>query len=312
MAVFCDKDFYLKPSHRAMTGCLAQGKILRPQDLQDVYNRCSVSKELGALPPELRQQLGRGADVGWETIRFRAVLDSFLRGHMSELESADKDMVYDIPELSRMFGTRCVLESRGINVYGVHPWGGAVGYVCKLSFPDINAHYALKLYYKQPMLTDMSGHGPLYEIPAAFASNRSEPKDNNPVYMASLQDEMQYMLSAWAGDKVDSVSARENKYKIFQTRFDEGESRNLRAGRRIDWGETYKTAYGKLSYSGRKLYRQVMNRDMGAVAHSFANAKDGLAQRDLERAVKVVKINARKDENLPVRIFLRDMESNVR
>ena len=312
MAMYFEKDFYVGTKYRAMTGSLRRaGGDVAPFALQDVYRKCDTSVCLGALPPELRACVAP-EDVNWATVVFRAELDKFIASKKTELDSADRDMVYEMPVLSQLFGTRCIVESRGINVYGVHPWGGAVGYVCKLFLPEIGVHYALKLYHKKPMLDDMTGHGPLYEIPVAFAANKAEPKDNNTVYMASLAEGGQYILSAWAGDKVDSVRQRENKYKIFKAPCDEDEVRNLRHGRRIDWGETSKTLYGKLSYRGRKLYRQIMNRDVKAVQQSCMRAKGQFDRRDLVRALKIVGHDARESENLPVRIFLRDLDLRTR
>lgn len=302
---FFGEDFsYPCPQHRALTGWVRHNTNRGIQwDVAKIRNQCDVAPYLGALPPELRARVpAEQMDV--VTNQFRMILEDFLISKSRELADMQQDMQYEIPELGKLFGTRCVLQSRGINAYGVNPWAGAVGYVCKLSFPEIGADYALKLYYPTALIDDVN-HGAMFEIPTAFAAKRAEPRDNNDVYMASLMYE-KYMLSAWGGDGIDNVPLRQNKYKIFRTSFEENESRNWRGGRRIDWGETYKTPYGRLTYHGRKFYRQIMGRNTDAAKKMYQGAKDNLTRRDLDLALKVADNDACDTENLPVRMFLRD------
>ena len=82
--------------------------------------------------------------------------------------------------------------------------------------------------------------------------------------MASLKSGCEFMLSKWGGDKPDGFM-RENKYEIYATSEEEDEERNYRAGRRIDYGETYQTDYGRMTYHVRKTFRKILHAaNMGA------------------------------------------------
>lgn len=76
--------------------------------------------------------------------------------------------------------------------------------------------------------------------------------------MASLRAGREFMLSQWGGDKPDGVVS-ENKHVMYATSEEEDETRNYRNGRRIDYGETYQTDYGRASYRVRKMFRKVLH-----------------------------------------------------
>lgn len=288
--------------HVALTGFLRKNWKRDPRYLQQIISDCDVSGELGALPSQLRARVPK-ALLTQVTAEFRAELEYFLMKNIFELAELDSDRVYDLKQIGNLFGTKCELTARGINVYGVNPWSGAVGYVCKLSFPEINAHYALKLYHINGPIWGERDHGAWFEVATAFAANKAEARDNNRVYMASLSNEP-YLLSQWAGDKEDKIEARKNTNQIFVTTDKEDESRNRRGGRRIDWGETFLTDYGAMSYPARKVYRQIMACDQMAVKKSVDAARGAFVRRDIETAVRLADLTAFYDGNVAVEKFL--------
>ena len=293
--------------HRALTGYLRRKWSRNPNELKRIVYNTDVSPYLGALPPQLRARVPR-EQIAWVTAEFRDKLEDFLIKNAPDLRVMDADKVYELPEIGDLFGLKCNLMARGINVYGVNPWSGLLGFVCKLSFPEIDAHYALKLYYDHiPEVTHYS-HGPWFEVATGLAANRAESRDNVPMYMASLKYE-KYLLSQWAGDKDDGVPQRINEHKIFCTRTEEDESRNRRGGRRIDWGETYLTNYGAMSYPARKIYRQVMNMDAAAVHRSIDGAKNSFQKRDVANALELAELVAWYDDNQPLSQFLYKIQN---
>ena len=257
--------------HSALTGFLRHNWTRDTKRLKQIVYNCDVQPYLGALPPELRSILPKNK-IASVTQQFRESLEDFLITNGFEIHDMDADKVYEIPSVGELFNTKCFLETKGINAYGVNPWGGAVGFVCKLSFPEINAHYALKLFYKKPASWAHYSHGPWFEIATAFAANNAQPHDNNPIYMASLKYDM-YMLSKWAGDKQDGIPGRDKLYSIFETSLQENGVRNRRGGRIIDWGETFLTGYGRLSYPARKLVRQFIAGDKQAMQKTLDKYK---------------------------------------
>lgn len=288
--------------HRALTGYLRRNWKGDSWLLKRIVYNMDVSPYLGALPPELRKCLG-GENIATVTAQFRENLDDFLIKNAFELRNLESDVVYELPQIGALFGVRCNLLARGINSYGVNPWSGLLGFVCKLSFPEINAHYALKLYYDNGMGVTYLRHGPWFEAAAALAANKAESRDNVPMYMASLKYE-KYLLSKWAGDSDDGMNARENEYKIFVTHKDEEEARNLRNGRRIDWGELYRTNYGAMSYPARKLYRQIMQMDTWAVIQGLQNARNNFQCRDAQCALELAGLVAWYDDNSALAEFI--------
>lgn len=289
------KEDKQRVKHVALTGFLRRKWIRDGAFLENIVSDMDVSPYLGALPPELRNRLPKD-DVARVTYEFRNVLEDFLVKNIDKIRKMDGDCVYDLGRASDLFGTPCQLLSRGVNVYGVNPWRGGFGFVCKLSFPEINAHYALKLFDVAVPLGDKSPHGILFEVSTALAASHAEPCDNNRFYMASLKSE-KYMLTAWAGDDIDRIQSRANKNEIFWTSERENEDRNRRNGRRIDWGETYQTEYGSLSYPMRKLWRQIESFDASAVEKTIASAQKNVI--DFKEAKGVI-------ERLAIKAFLTD------
>lgn len=271
--------------------------------LQDMLYRCDVSPYLGELPPELRARVSRDA-LGDVTYKFRQRLEDFLIDKNYRFLQVDTDTFYELPQLGDLFNTPCVLESRGPLAGAGRPWQGGVGLVCKLSFPEINAQYALKLYYDD-RVWDLyrGGHGPWFEISTAFLASHAEPRDNNKIYMASLIYE-KYMLCAWGGDVVDNIPKRENQNEIFFTTKDEDVNRNRRGGRRIDWGETFRTSYGTMSYRARKLYRQIINFDLAAAQRTLAQTKNNFDADDTERAMGLLSLIATYDDDKALANFI--------
>lgn len=264
--------------HSALTGFLRHNWTRSSTRLQQIIYNCNVEPYLGALPPELRKCVPYDK-IAQITRQFRENLENFLIQNGFEIRDMDADRIYDISSLGKLFDTKCILETKGINVYGVNPWAGAVGFVCKLSFPEINAHYALKLFFDRPADWAVVHHGPWFEIPTAFAANHAQPRDNNPIYMASLKYDM-YMITKWAGDVQDGIAGRDRNLTVFRTSVQENGVRNRRNGRMIDWGETFLSGYGHLSYRGRKLVRQILAGDEIAVENSW---KDAVTDFDKEQ-----------------------------
>lgn len=281
------KEGKRRVKHVALTGFLRRKWNRDTRILQKIVHCTDVSPYLGALPPELRNRLPK-EDVSRVTYEFRNGLENFLVQNIYDIRNKDGSRVYDLKQISDLFDTPCKLLVRGVNEHGINIWQGGVGFVCKLSFPEINAHYALKLYDDIHSWGDNCDHGIWFEVATALAASYAEPCDNNKIYMASLKHE-KYMLSAWAGDVIDNIPSRENKNEIFATSENEDDSRNRRCGRRIDWGETYKTSYGSLSYLSRKLYRQIMSYDMAAVEKSIASARcNTRSLKEIEQAIDLI------------------------
>lgn len=297
------KDMNLpRLKHRALTGFLRRKWFRNPHELQRIVYNTDVSPYLGALPPELRQRIQK-QDLSGVTADFRENLENFLVKNAFDLREMKSDCVYDIPELGDLFGLKCTLTARSVN-----SWVGACGLVCKLSFPEINANYALKIYHNNSVEHMSFSHGPWFEVATALAANHAEPRDNVPMYMASLQYD-KYMLSAWAGDCEDGIDQRENKNKIFSTTADEDESRNRRGGRRIDWGETYKTKYGNMSYAARKIYRQIMNMDAAAVQKSASSIRNNIMRHDFDNAISLAELRAWNMHNELLACFVKKIQS---
>ena len=285
--------------HRALTGFVRKKWNGDAFLMQHIFYDCDVVPYFGALPPELRARVKQDA-IAEVTRTFRMDLEDFLVQNAFQIEDVEKDYVWDLPHIGAMFGCSCTLEMRGVTIVGVSPWEGVAGVVCKMSFPEIKAEYALKVYKSNS--EHWFNHGPWFEIATAFAANRAEPKDNNPVYMGSLIYN-KYLLSKWAGEP-DNKPVRKNKNPVYCTSDEENEPRNLRAGRRIDWGETELTEYGTLSYRGRKLYRQIANLDMTGVVATLGGATNNLQRRELNRAIATIRQQAFDTGNRAVQMFL--------
>ena len=292
--------------HRALTGYLRRKWSRNPHELRRIIYNTDASPYLGELPPELRIRVKK-QDLSGVTAQFRENLENFLVKNVFDLRELNVDRVYDIPELGDLFGLKCMLMARGFAKGQVNPWAGACGFVCKLSFPEINANYALKLYHGGASELMNYNHGAWFEVATALAANKAEPRDNVPMYMASLIYD-KYMLSKWAGDHADGIGQRKKQNKIFVTRTEEDEARNRRVGRRIDWGETYKTNYGELSYPARKFYRQIMAMDVAAVKKVINVARGNFAQRDIDSAMKLAEMTAWYDDNERQLDFIKNIQ----
>lgn len=255
-----------RPSHRGLTGFLRKnwspnvGRVLKR-----VIENCHVPLTFGQLPPQLRERI-HVDDIPKITQQFSAELDRFLAKKYKIFANKAQDQVYSMPAIGQLFNTECVVEVKGYNDkdgnphWGGRPWSGTFATVCKLSFPELGAAYALKLYNKSVIYRELYGswHTAYHEIAAAFGACRAEPRDNNPVYMACV-GKNKYMMSQWLEDVPESPLQRPNRFEIFRTNILEISPRNWRAGRRMDYGATYLTPYGMLSYPVRKLYRQMIN-----------------------------------------------------
>lgn len=252
MHAFSSVEF--RPKHRALTNLMRRNWERGPAWWQKILSKCTIAPYLGALPPELRARVTK-ENLSAVTHQFRMILEDFLIANIRDIQAATDGPMYELPEMGRLFGASCVLEFGPINFAGFRIWSGWAGIVCKMSFPEINAQYALKIFDSRR--DDHYDHGASCEIPTAFAAAHAEPRDNSRVYMASVIYEP-YLLSRWEGDVVDG-RVRKNENEIFVTSSKESESRNYRRGRRIDYGETYRTAYGAASYRVRKMCRTIMN-----------------------------------------------------
>ena len=266
--------------------------------IQDIVYQCNVSGRVGELPPQLRARVPR-EQIAQVTAKFHDCVAKFIADYYNnfmqvkchidwDMERGKRVSAYKLSDISELFGTDCILNGRSISAVGhLRPWRGAIGFVYKLSFPEINADYALKIFNRCTDDLGLLGHGPWFEIPTAFAANHAEPNRNVPIYLASLRDEY-YMLSKWAGDKSDSVQQKDKPYVIFNTSLSENKARNYRNGRRIDFGRTKLTFYGKCSYKERKLARQMIAGDIAAVEKHLNSITNKLDYKNLEKLVQKV------------------------
>lgn len=293
--IIIDKILYLcyilsemkKVKHTSLTHILRHDVWMTLPRLKKILNDFDVSPDLGGLPPALCACVAPG-DRSAVTGRFHELIVEFISENRLKLLSPKTVMTRNWVSVAELFGTPCVVECRNRAVGEDMPWRGAIAVVCRISFPEIGAIYALKVFRRDDY---KSAHGPWVEIPAAFGAYAAEPKDNNPIRMASLGD-VKYMLSEWAGeDGGRACSARKNLNEIFFTADMEMHSGNFRNGRRIDYGRTYKTAYGSASYNVRKLYRKLMlagqNGDVNAVQQIIESPKNAFAKKDVDRAIEL-------------------------
>lgn len=286
-------------THCSLTHWLRRANRTVPVfELKHILQATSVSQYLGALPHTLRSRVSP-IDIGAATYLFHDALDEFLNNHIYELRQMWTVNVYNLPDIGALFDTPCMLECRNYtpNTYD-YVWWGAVGTVCRISFPEIGARYALKIFRTDDY---KSAHGPWYEIPAALRAYHAEPRDNVRMHMASLGN-IKYMLSDWVdGDYEYTPCIRPNKYEIFFTAETEVHSGNYRGGRRLDFGKTYRTVYGAAPYNVRKQYRAIvylvdcwLRRSGPAytaqIVAAHINAPRGvIAAQEMDAAVKLLK-----------------------
>lgn len=106
--------------------------------------RCDVSPRVGCLPPQL-VPLVRPENRAYVTDEFGKCLERFFINNKQNFVNPDSDVTFAAPDISALFNTECVIHARGVNICGLSPWSGGFGIVCKLSFPQIHADYALKI-----------------------------------------------------------------------------------------------------------------------------------------------------------------------
>jgi len=292
---FSDKDNNCKPTHSSLTGVLR--KFWSPnmaRYITTALEKCNVSNHVGQLPPQLREFV-EPTEIPKATQQFCAALDNFVNKKYTYIcEACYKNKVYPMPEIEQIFGTKCVIEVNGEpGAKGLRPYEGSLGFVCKVVFPDVELEYALKLFYKKSWAPEYGPlHGALAEIAAAFAANRAEPRDNNPIYLARLTSNKKYMLSQWVYEAIDCPLQRFNQFEVFRASLLEVDARNWHAGRRIDYGGTYISSYGALSYPVRKLYRKIVNaaekEDFVAMQKLKDSATGYIAKQQLNQAIQCV------------------------
>ena len=296
--IFSEKPNKSHPKHAGLTKYFKHNWTPETYQVQDIVYGCNVSGRVGALPPELRARVPR-EQIAQVTAKFHDCVAKFVADYYNnfmqvkchidwDMERGKRMSAYKLSDISELFGTDCILNCRSISSVGhLRPWRGMIGFVYKLSFPEINADYALKIFSRDMDDYGLLGHGPWFEIPTAFAANHAEPNRNVPIYLASLRDEY-YMLSKWAGDAPDNVKQTDKNYVIFHTSVCDNRSSNYRKGRRIDFGSTKLTFYGKCSYKERKLARQMIAGDIVAVEKHLKGITNKLDYKNLEKLVQKV------------------------
>ncbi len=293
-----------KPKHVSLTHWMR--RKWNPYAIQQITTNCNISPNVGELPPELRTLVPR-EKLAECTAQFHDVLHDFIVNNYYTVINSPIYRLVPLRGAIDLFGTHCTIEYGGKDeTTGRLKWHGSLGMVCRISFPRIGAGYALKIFYAMP--NRHGGHGPLFEIPTAFAAMHGEPRDNAPVYMASFLGDG-YMLSKWMWQKNDGVFyCRDNKNELFTTSERENQARNFAQGRRIDYGQTYRTMYGGASYRVRKLARIIWPlaaaRDVRAIRDLFAQNKNMILRRELNRAMEIVCISAYMQSETKIQQFL--------
>ncbi len=284
----------------------------RRSGVKSVVSKCHVNPNVGELPPELRRLVPR-EKLGEYTARFHEILWDFVVDNYYTIKNSPAETLVRLAPAADLFGTHCTVEYCGIDDAGRRKWHGALGMVCRISFPKIKADYALKIYF--PKVQNSSGHGIWFEVPTAFAASHSEPRDNSHVYMASFLGDG-YMLSNWcwqtsAGGKV----GRHNENEIFSTDIREAVARNYGQGRRIDYGRTYPTVYGAAPYRVRKLVRTLINhgacQDSAEINTLFARNRDNFIRRkELINAVEIACFMSSLRSKYEIQKFIVDQFHN--
>ena len=297
MIALYNEDSYWRPAHSALTKFMKRKwSAGMGEQVKHILERCDVSPYVGQLPPQLCALVNRRG-IKTVTHVFRVALHRFLTYSKSEIRAAKSGQKFQIPGMERYFG-KCELE---IEYYSTTEYYT----LCKLSFPEHNLHYSLKLFNVPVPEYNQSIRGKFVEVANAFAASYGEPKDNSAVYMASLAGRASYLLPEYTDEKNISSVRWTNKYKIF------GTHRSLGAfcgGRRIDYLGSHKTQYGKLSYPERKMYRKIINAfqadDSNAMQDMRDKSKNMIYQRQLEKAITCVKNDANNTYNRRLREFV--------
>lgn len=293
-----EKRSVQRPKHAGLTHYLRRHWHRTPETLRAILARCDVAANVGVLPPQLRKSLSPYADIARVTMDFHDLINDFLVDSSRTIHHCHQDIIYELPAIGALFNATCKIECHKTSGLQPSRWSGLAGVVCRMSFPELNASYALKVYF--PIYYDSDDdHGAMYEIPTALAACRSEPRDNMTMYMASLTRNP-YMLSQWGGDQ-ESCWIRQNTNQIFFMSRNEEAPRNYRNGRRIDYGETYRTLYGCASWRARKIYRSLCWRIENNDVHGAKLLVDDILSRDADEML-------RDDYEMAMRI-LRDKNS---
>jgi hypothetical protein len=272
---------------------------------------CDVDGHIGELPPELLKLVDK-KDRSAKTKEFFMALDKLVKTKGSEL-SKHQQLVYRLPEICKIFDSYCVLRTAEpvknfINEY--ETWGGSFGDVYKICFTEIGAEYALKIY--KPLHRRgrrlWNRHGAKYEIPTAFCANKSEPKENNPVYMAKLNG-CEYMLSKWQDKEEKPIPRYQNR--IFETSNSERKAcrENFINGIRIDYGDTYRLDYGYLSYNGRKWYRKINTENLYQIKYEYSKLKNNFEKNCFYEAMELFFLEYIRDNRLNL---THDQQSEIK
>lgn len=219
--------------------------------VRTIMNTPGISPDIGNLPETLRQHVP-GYDLNTATKTAFMTLANFIAHNRSIISDYRTTATIPFPDWAALFNTPCTVTIRNRRVGDELPWVGATSNVIKISFPELNAHYAVKVFRHDKYI---SPQGPWHDIPVAFAAAHAEPRDNVPTYMASFGP-IKYLMTQWMGDDEDAAPGiRNNKHELFYTNPAEIRPDNWRRGRRIDFGHTMPGQYGAASYRVRKMYR---------------------------------------------------------
>ncbi|MBD5391741.1 hypothetical protein HDR66_02965 [bacterium] len=272
---------------KSLTYYVARYDIHGPR-LREFIEKYNMDPHVGQLPGALRERIA-AADIPRVTIAFNKCLDGFVAEKRRKLIDGRDDSVYSLDAMTELFGTRCIIEAPYCGK--VQPWHGFASVVCRVSFPEIGAQYALKIFRDFDF---RHAHGPWYEIPTAVCAYAAEPRDNNRMYIGAFGQNA-YMLSDWAGEEIgDDLYIRQNKNEIYTTAQGEQFSGNYRRGRRIDYGRTTRTAYGAAPYQARKIYRQLRSAARTIDAESVTRIQrkyngNAFLRRDFDTAIELIK-----------------------
>ena len=282
------ENIYKPVKHSSLTKFIKKrGFVKHAGTIKCIFKQCDdVNDHIGSLPPELLNLVRDDKNISLITLTFYEILDDFILNNNWGLRRR-KQQFYNIPELENLFSTDCFLQTYEECDGEKIEWSGVFSDVYKLCFPTIKVNYALKLFKKCVFALDsLYGHGPIYEITTNFCACKSEPKLNNTVYMARLRKN-EYVVSKWLDKKSDCIIPEDGPFAIYLTSDREKRQSNYINSLRIDFGETRKSDYGKLSYNARKIYRQLFYKDYNAVIYAFFTLKDNFQKRDFQQALEL-------------------------
>lgn len=258
-------------------------------DAYKIFLNCDISKYVGCLPPELLRLVPKDS-VAHITRLMCSELESLVLDYDCDLEKRAQQ-IYQLDSLGDLFNTKCVLQTYdekdpySANNTGTRGWFGVVANVYKISFPEINANYALKIFKSYECIR---GHGVQHEIPTAFCANKCEPNKNAPIYLGVLFGG-QCMLCKWidSKSKPESIDIFADDTSIYQTTYQESRPDNFKNGKRIDFGGTYKTKYGCLSYRARKLFRKFYNMTPTEIENACNKTMNNFEKYEFQKAYEL-------------------------